>query len=172
MAFSESASRNLIISLAPNPVNEILDFYVSQNERPPRPFAPASRRRELLLLASGSIETRPPKSKAVSNIDAACPQLRREFHRLRADLRSRTGRPLALIREWGGCGLPQSSLRSESQIVVRHAHPPKNSKGRFQISDLQFEICHLRSRAMSARAWVANIIGAEVNTSVTREAVK
>jgi len=28
MAFSESASRNLTISLAPNPVNEILDFSI------------------------------------------------------------------------------------------------------------------------------------------------
>lgn len=47
------------------------------------------------LLASGSIETRPPKGAVGSNIDAACPQLRRDFHRLRANLRSGTKESLS-----------------------------------------------------------------------------
>ena len=49
------------------------------------------------LLASGSIETRPLKDKRAQTVDAAYPQLRREFLRLGVNLRSGTGRFPAVI---------------------------------------------------------------------------
>ncbi len=83
-----------------------------------------------ILLTSGSIETRPPKNVAGSDIDAAFPQLRREFQRLRADFRSRTGQPLTNVRNrcWPRAACSEAKETSDtdgsqrqraSQLVLR-----------------------------------------------------
>src|SRR3989338_1035686 len=89
---------SMATSLFPTPVGPrmmtSLGFIFAWITGPSSPFAPASRRLEVLAACFGQHRNSPLKDKTGSDIDAAHPQLRRDFQRLRADLRSGIGRSL------------------------------------------------------------------------------